>query len=372
MIKNINPKKFIFYFFLTILLVFSLGKSIYSALNSSADFMWHPTKMLFNGINHYRYFINGGERFLSQGGEYGHGLFVILFPFSFLEWENAKIIWVIINVFLCFIIPILMCKKANLTNYQTFIICVIFATSAPTRMLLNYGQHTLFIMLFLVLPFIREKKIYNLLSGFSYFKYSVGYALLFYYLIKRKFFQLFLSSIPAVIAWIIYFRLTNTDPILNIFEPFMLVIKNNYSMSADLFSILNNITFTANEFTNKTITISAVLFVNFLFILKTSKIKNNLQKLSYLCLIILIFSPHANYDYILLLPLLILSCVNYKKLLSKINVTIIIYYFYINKIIKHLINNDAIFQKIIFLIFLILLVLNLYKNEINKKYLIKL
>ncbi len=372
MLKNTNSKKIIIYSLLTILLTFSLGKSIYSALNSSADFMWSPTKMLFDGINHYRYFINGGERFLSQGGEYGHGLFVILFPFSFLEWEKAKIVWVIINVILCFSIPILICKNAKLNNYQTFIICVIFATCSPTRMLLNYGQHTLLIMFFLILPFINEKKTYIFLSGFSYFKYSVGYVLIFYYLIKRKFLELFLSSIPAIIAWIIYFKLTNTDPIINIFEPFILVFKNNYSMSADLFSIINNITFSTNQIINKIITVTTVLIVNFLFILKTTKIKNDLQKLSYLCLIILIFSPHANYDYILLLPLLIISFSDSKNLLSKINIIIILYYFYINKILKHLINNDFFFQKIIFIIFLLLLILNLYKNEINNKFSIKL
>lgn len=372
MIKNINSKKSIIYFFLIILLLFSLGKSIYSALHSSADFMWSPTKMLFNGINHYQYFINGGKWFLSQGGEYGHGLFVILFPFSFLEWENAKLIWLIINIFLCFIIPILICKNAKLSNHQTFIICVIFVTCSPTRMLLNYGQHTLFIMLFLILPFLKEKKIYNLLSGFSYFKYSIGYALIFYYLAQKEIFKLVISIIPAIISWIIYFKITNSDPILNLFEPFILVFKNNYSMSADLFSILNKITFTGNQIINKIITVSTVLIVNFLLIIKVSKIKNNLQKLSYLSLIILIFSPHANYDYVLLLPLLILSFSNYKNLLSKINIAIIIYYFYINKILKHLINQDNIFQKIIFSIFLILLMINLYKKEINKKYLINL
>ena len=371
MIKNIKLKR-IFYLLLIILLTFSLSKSIYSALHSSADFMWHPTKMLFDGINHYRYFINGGERFLSQGGEYGHGLYVILFPFSFLEWENAKIIWIIINIFLCFSIPILICKTAKLSKHQTFIICVIFATCAPTRMLLNYGQHTLLIMFFLILPFIKNKKIYVLLSGFSYFKYSIGYALLFYYLVKKKFVELFLSGVPAIIAWIIYFKFTNSDPITNIFEPFILVFKNNFSMSGDLFSILNETAFTANQNINKIITVTMVLLVNFLFILKISKTKNNLQQLSYLCLVILIFSPHANYDYILLLPLLIKSFSEYKNRLSKFNIIIIIYYFYINKILKHLIQNDFIFQKLIFILFFTLLILNLYKNEISKRYLIKL
>lgn len=372
MITNLNSKKFFFYLCLIIILILSLSKNINTALNNSADFMWHPTKMLFNGINHYRYFINGGERFLSQGGEYGHGLFVILFPFSFLEWEKAKIVWVIINVFLCFFIPIWICKNAKLSNYQTFLICVIFITSSPSRMLINYGQHTLFIMLFLILPFVKDKKIYSLLSGFSYFKYSIGYVLIFYYLVKKKFIELLLSFIPPVIAWIIYFKLTNTDPILNIFEPFLLVFKNNYSMSADLFSILNKVIFTTNYTVNKIIIVLTVLFVNFLFVLKASKINNDLEKLSYLCLIVLIFSPHANYDYILLLPLLILSFSNYKKLLSKINITVIIYYFYINKILKHLINSDIIFQKVIFILFLTLLIINLFYKEIKRKYLINL
>ena len=41
------------------------------------------------------------------------------------------------------------------------------------------------------------------------------------------------------------------------------------------------------------------------------EVTNELAKLSIICLIVLVFLPHARYDYILLLPLLILSIKNF-------------------------------------------------------------
>ena len=38
----------------------------------------------------------------SQDGLYGHGLFVLLIPFTWLTWEDVKILWAIINIVISF------------------------------------------------------------------------------------------------------------------------------------------------------------------------------------------------------------------------------------------------------------------------------
>ena len=88
--------------FLTILII-SLKPVIIEVLSGggSADFHLYPARCLFDGINHYESYINRDGKcsfFMSQYGEYAQGFYVLLFPFTFLEWKLAKIIWFILNI----------------------------------------------------------------------------------------------------------------------------------------------------------------------------------------------------------------------------------------------------------------------------------
>ena len=70
-----------------------------------------------------------------------------------------------------------------------------------------------------------------------------------------------------------------------------------------------------------------------IFILYQIKdIKNKLAKLSVI-VFALIFMPHSNYDYVLMLPLLIYTIKNYKFSISKYGLFLTIYYFYFHRIL---------------------------------------
>ena len=363
MILNKERFKIILFYLFIILSLISFIHTIIKSVQNGADFQWHPTKLLFEGINHYAYFLNGGKGFLSQLGEYGHGLYVILYPFSLVEWETAKILWLILNIIFCFLIPIIICKEFHVSFKKTILIICIFITCSQTRMGLNYGQQSLFTMFFLILPFVFKSKTSYFFSGFSYFKYSIGYILILTLLIKKKFKLLFCSILPSIAGWVIYFVITKSDPLINLFEPLKLVLERNYSQSADLYSLFNKINFTDSYVYNKLLTIIVVLLLNCFIIIKIIKIKNKLKQLALICLSVLCLTPHANYDYILLLPLLILSISNLNSNFYKMNFIIIIYYFYFNKYIKHLVNYDQVYQLVVFFILLICLFLNLYLKK---------
>ena len=140
-------------------------------------------------------------------------------------------------------------------------------------------------------------------------------------------------------------------------------MQRNYGQTADLYSIVNKINFTNDYLKNKLITIFLILFLNFIIVIKINKIKNNLVQLALICLSVLCFTPHANYDYILLLPLLILSISELKNNLYRINLVIIIYYFYLNKLVKHLVNQDQIYQNVVFFTLFICLCLNIFLKK---------
>src|SRR5210317_2082699 len=84
--------------FLVIISAISFFDTITKGLINGCDFQWHPAKLFWDGINHYEKFLNQGNfDFLCQGGQYAHGLQVILFPYTLFEWETARIMWVITN-----------------------------------------------------------------------------------------------------------------------------------------------------------------------------------------------------------------------------------------------------------------------------------
>ena len=82
----------------------------------------------------------------------------MLLPFASLDWELAKFFWMITNVFFVLSIPLLICRKFDIPKNLTLIIMCIFATCSPTRTVINYGQQSLFIMFFFILPFVYDNK----------------------------------------------------------------------------------------------------------------------------------------------------------------------------------------------------------------------
>ena len=364
-------KKILLYFFI-LFSILSLIKNCIQALNWSADFQWFPSTLLLQGINHYQYFLDGGKPFLSQEGEYTHGLYVMLLPFASLDWELAKFFWMITNVVFVLAIPYMICKKFDLSKNLTIIIMCIFATCSPTRNVINYGQQSLLIMFFFILPFLYENKKSYLLSGISFFKYNVGFILPIYYLINKRFKYLFLSAIPSLVAWIIYFNMTNSEPITNLFEPLKLVFSKNYSWGGDVYSIAKSLEIFKQGFyflNAKTFSSLGPLVISiticFFILIKISKINDKLLQLSLICLTTLVLAPHANYDYIFLLPLLIYSLKNFKN--NKFNFYLIIFYFYLNKIFKHQLGFETgginFYDTTLFILFFYCLIYNLFNYK---------
>jgi hypothetical protein len=114
-----NNKKVLLFIFIIISLI-SLFNTIEKSLKNGCDFQWYPSKLFWEGINHYRYIIDGGKVFMCQGGEYGHLLQIIFYPFILVEWNTARFFWLIINVFLAFLIPYVICRSFKIQTNNNF------------------------------------------------------------------------------------------------------------------------------------------------------------------------------------------------------------------------------------------------------------
>ena len=98
--KLIYKYKLIIILFLSLVAIISVFKAFQDAQVISFDFHFSPTKLVSEGINHYQYILEGNHDhgpddkiMYEQNGVYAQGLFVLLLPFTYLDWEQAKLIF---------------------------------------------------------------------------------------------------------------------------------------------------------------------------------------------------------------------------------------------------------------------------------------
>jgi len=367
-LKFIKKNQKIFLYFLAIISIFSFINTFSKGLVNGCDFQWQPAVLFWEGVNHYQKFIiNGKGDFLCQNGEYAHLLHVLYYPFILFKWETARMLWLGVNIIFIFLIPILICKSFKLSKYKTILLLLIFITCYPSRMTLNYGQQSLFVMFFMMLPFIFFNKVSSIFSGLSYVKYSTGYIVFLNFLASKQYKYFILASIPYFVGWLIYFSVTSSDPLINFFEPIQLSLKKGYIRDADIFSLINIYFVPAKELYFKLLILLIIFIINFILLIKINKNNDTFFKMSLVFICPLIFFPHSNYDYVLLFPILCYSFLNTEYLVNKVNICFVLYFFYFNRIINHLIDFDTLYQPILLLFLIGLAITNIYsyKNKDN-------
>ena len=367
-LKFIKKNQKILLYFLVIISIFSFIDTVSKGLVNGCDFQWQPAVLFWEGVNHYQKFIiNGKGDFLCQNGEYAHLLHVLYYPFILFKWETARMLWLGVNIIFIFLIPILICKSFKLSKYKTILLLLIFITCYPSRMTLNYGQQSLFVMFFMMLPFIFFNKVSSIFSGLSYVKYSTGYIVFLNFLASKQYKYFILASIPYFVGWLIYFSVSSSDPLINFFEPIQLSLKKGYIRDADIFSLINIYFVPAKELYFKLLILLIIFIINFILLIKINKNNDTFFKMSLVFICPLIFFPHSNYDYVLLFPILCYSFLNTEYLVNKINICFVLYFFYFNRIINHLIDFDTLYQPILLLFLIGLTITNIYsyKNKDN-------
>ena len=376
--KKINVFLFCILFSIFIFIYFPIIQE--SVLLNQLDFQWSPSKLVSEGINHYEYMLDGNiERIIgSQYGEYLHAFYILLYPFTLLTWENAKIAWFIFNFFIAVLIPLLICKKFNLQTSETILIIFFFLASNVTKAHMVIGQQSIFILFFFCLPFISNSKIISILSGISYLKYSIGYVLFLNLIINRKIRYILLSSIIPILGWLIYSFITHSNLFDTALQPFQLAMQNHLTSEKGIEMMPKNVFlfsfFEFFEFKHKSlIAVIISLIVNTYFIFKIRNLDDELQKLSCLLLSTLIFFPHYPHNFVLILPLFIYSIKTFNKLSSKISFFASLYFLsffraveiYVPMILSNMfLKTEFLIQYLNMIFLFIILIMNIYENNI--------
>jgi len=386
----IDKNKFfeIFGIILVLILLYSYLPTIaeITSESGSADFLWQTSKCTYEGINFYTSYLNRDglcPYFMNDGAGYAQGFYLLLYPFTLLEWNSAKIFWFFLNVILLLFTITNLCKKFELGAIETFLIIFVVMYSIIARINLIMGQHTIFTLFFLSLPFVYKSKFSTILSGISYLKYNIGYALFILFLVSKEYKNLFLSLGPAIVGLLVFCFITNSNIIDSIFQPIELSIFNAKYKGATLnniylFSFFRDFSI-FNEYINYFLIGIFTLFFNIYLITKISRKNNNLLKLSSICLLVLISTPHWGHDYILITPFLIYSIkyYNLNLFLMRTNIIVCIYFLYLYSGLKIYFNNyllylninisslTKIYPYLDMLILLTVLVLNIHNNKKN-------
>ena len=173
---------------------------------------------------------------MNDGAGYAQGFYLLLYPFTLLAGILQKF-YGFFEYYITFIYNNYLCKKFELTGIETFLIIFIIMYSIVVRVNLIMGQHTIFTLFFLILPFVYKSKLFTILSGISYLKYNIGYVLLILFFVSKEYKKVFLSLSPVIIGLLVFCLITNTNIVDNIFQPIQLAIFNAKYSEATLTNI---------------------------------------------------------------------------------------------------------------------------------------
>ena len=162
------------------LAVVSLGIGVNTALHSSMDYQWSPARVLWGGVNPYQYYLAPlhPDIILTQAPNYGHLLYLLLWPYAQLSWMGAKVAWATTNIALLGGGLWLLARRLeNRIQIQNFIAAaLLLCIGFSVRNVLANGQQTMLIFVAMVLFYVYREK--PLVAGMALAvvltKYSFG------------------------------------------------------------------------------------------------------------------------------------------------------------------------------------------------------
>lgn len=338
-----NLKKNFFILTLSLLILLSgvsVYYSIYNALKDGGSpdlyHIYHSTLLFLNKINPYE----GSGYIEFTVPPYSHGVFLIYSPIASLDYEFAKILWLLLNILSTIVVLFIFSRFSKLTYAENILISLIFFGSLPFRNCIGSGQNSILILFIFCAFFIKNKNFKIFILGFSFIKYSFSVVTLFYLLIKYNLKYLIVSLFIVIASWLIFSLKINQNIIHTLFQPLQ-IISTSFAFGferGDLLTILNNI--------NKPALINNLNIINIFLclcfglflsiqIMKAS-INNKLLIVSLLAIANLSIVPHIIYDYVFLLPSLFYSWKYKKSVFGVISIGIIFYFWFGIQIIDYL------------------------------------
>lgn len=301
-----NKTIFIFIFLCSIIFIFY--QSFLAAIDSSLDMQWYPTKLFWQGLNPYYEKLNNENTFMAQSPNYGHMLYIILYPFSFMSWEFAKYTWAYMSMIL-FILTLTIFYKSKISIAFILFATVFLLFGYTIKNVMGNGQMTIFIMFFTSLAWYFRRKNFFLTSfslAIVLTKYSFGCPILlgFYLAGYRK--EVFVSISLAVLSVLVFCYYFNLSFFQSLVMPLQVASSSTGIGPIDIISLSRLL-----GISNPILPLITILLIYLLFSFLIIKNKNKLtddEIISLSIIFSLVTFFHLGYDHAMfLLPVMILK-----------------------------------------------------------------
>lgn len=321
-----NWQKIALLLLLALVATISTLQGFNNALQGSQDFQWSPSVLFWEGVNPYTYYLNGNENnriILSQAPNYAHLTYLALLPFSFLNWEAAKLAWALTTLCFALLAVRILCKDAQLSLDETLVILFVFLCSTPFRNTVGNGQHAVVVLLFFC-GLLQRKVLSESLVGVGFFKYSFMPPIALYFAISRGLKSAVFSSMACVIGWLLFSLYLDSNPFVTLTQPLKVSESAVGIGTADIMTMTGFIYSSKELLLDRVLTYSTPLILSLAFVLFITRSSGNaLYKFSMLAITCLITFKHLGYDFVLLLPAFVYAFKHKKIIQSKLAIGLI-------------------------------------------------
>lgn len=282
----------------------SVTQGFLNALRFSQDFQWSPALLFSQGDNPYQIWLDGnqeGEIIKSQVPNYLHQLYLFFSPFSLLSFEYAKPVWAALNVVIAFGVCFSLAAHFHLSRPKAYLLLFIFLCSTPFRNGLGNGQHALFVLAFLMLPFFQMRGSF-VLQGIGFSKYSFAPPFFIYNVFHAGPVKAALGMIIPISGWLAFSVWTATSPFTALTQPLQVASGAVGGGTGDLMTLMES-------FIDSSTVLSGLAALSLAVALSffASRHSNSNIHLPLICLISLCTFKHLGYDFVFLLPVLAYS-----------------------------------------------------------------
>jgi hypothetical protein len=161
----------------------SVAQGVKNALQRSQDFQWSPSRSLLEHDDPYSAYLisKGRSQFLAQTPAYPATGLVFLWPYAALNWDSAKLLWAVSNIFFTATIlyRIFALFPDTTPGESKFLIATIFLMGTPWRNALGNGQQSILTLAFFLIsasPSVNTP-IRGLSAAISWIKYTISFPL---------------------------------------------------------------------------------------------------------------------------------------------------------------------------------------------------
>ena len=324
----------------SIAVVISTYRGVKNALQMSFDLQWSPSVFFLKGGNPYAEWIDGNlnnEIILGQVPNYLHGLYYVLTPLALLNFYEAKIVWVVLNILLGVCISLFICQFFKLSKIASLIFFVLFVCSTSFRNVLGNGQMSLFVMFFLILPFYMGNKNWVfLIQGIGFSKYSFAPPFFIYNLFKFGVFKSALSLFFAIFFLLIFSIQFAINPFESLLLPLRVASTGVNVGSADIMSLFE-------AFLGKNTIYTGILGISLSFAVCWAAIRSNCMRkeLAQVSIVSLLCFKHLIYDFVFLAPVLAFLFVTKSSFKHILSLVIVFWFWFGLRILEVIIPKLA-------------------------------